>query len=152
MSVDDAINTLEFWNRSPWPMPERQVKERASELGWVVGPDGLLVNGVDALTFPSVMVLAPEAEQATSVSFWLTDVIEDPTDEDAARLNDLYTLLIRRGRELWGRGKSLRRKGYPYIQWEPDTGARITVMLSKHDISATIDTPYYAQVLRDLGE
>ena len=154
MSIEQLFDVLEFWDGLPWPLDRTEAFQRATELGWVVdSADGMLHNPVNAFTLPAVQVVIVESpEQVASVSFWVSDVLQDPTPADTDRLSDDFATMVKKGRQRWGRPRLKRVKTDQLATWDLASGARLTLARSDQDITADYYTPFYAGVLRELGE
>ncbi|MFT4009561.1 MAG: DUF6301 family protein [Nocardioidaceae bacterium] len=152
MDPPRACDLLEFWINATWPMTRAEVGALAvAELGWTIDAEGSLGNPVDGLSQPGVRTgVTPDGHLAT-LSFWVSDVVNDPSADAVAFLDDQFTLVVREGQRRWGKPK-LRSGRNRSAQWDLPGGGRVSVARLSSSVTATFTTPSYAQVLRKLGE
>lgn len=154
MTAEHLVDVIRFWDATPWPLTRVEAYQRAAALGWTVrAADGMLENPVDAFSFPTVQVsVVKDPERVATVSFWASDVVRDPSEDDVSRLNDDFTAAVRAGGAHWGEPQLGGGRDRSSAQWELESGARVILTRSTDDITVSYDTPDYAEILRELGE
>lgn len=143
---------LEFWINAAWPMTRAEMGALAvAELGWTVDAEDDLANPVDGLSQPAVLTSVTPDGQLATLSLWVSDVVKDPGADAVAFLDDQFALVVREGGRRWGKPR-LWSDRYRSAEWELAGGGRVSVSRLRSSVSVEFTTPFYAHVLRELGE
>lgn len=151
MSAERACDLVDFWAAVAWPQTPEQVQQLGTRVGWAPDEDEMMDNRTDGLSEPAVPIASMPSGETASFSFWVTDVVRDPSPQGTDFLDDTYALLVREGTRRWGRA-TLSDSAGPTAQWDLDAGPRVVASRGKRSVTLEFTTPQYAQVLRALGE
>ncbi len=148
---------MTVWDAAPWPMTKPETLEYGvNTFHWQIGIEEerpFLRNTVDDVPNERVSVIGGDDRPTTQISFGVTDIIREITDESLTWLRDQLTLLIREGTTRWGKPKLITLKsGNRVAKWDLPGGARIAFSETQHAASVDFYPPDYADVLRQLGE
>ncbi len=152
-----VCDIMTVWEAAPWPLREADALDYGIKtLGWVPTEQEdamFLRNTTDPVSNDFVTIVSGRGDLTTQISFRVTDIIREITDESLAWLRDQLTLLIREGTTRWGKPKlSTLDSGSRVAEWDLPGGARIAFSETQRSVSARFITPDYADVLRQLGE
>ena len=83
------------------------------------------------------------------MSWNLTDVELEDSVERAAFMNDCYVGYVEVLADLWSKPKRIRNKKFVAAQWDVSNGCRVKIMNDYSSVGVYVNSPSYAQVLRN---
>ncbi|MDO5094170.1 MAG: DUF6301 family protein [Propionibacteriaceae bacterium] len=150
LSVERVVELVQYWINQDWPLTPEKVPGVMAALGWEKAEDGLYEADLP-LNMPCLMETGDDPVHGlNSVSWNVTDVVLQDLVERNAFMNDAYAGYVKAFGKLWGKPKRLRRKEFVASQWDVPDGCRVKMMNDHSSVSVYINSPSYAQVLRNL--
>ncbi|MDO5068416.1 MAG: DUF6301 family protein [Propionibacteriaceae bacterium] len=88
--TDELIHIIDYWINQDWPLTEDQAKQACRNLGWTENEEGNFDTPYDFKINIASLGIDAGIEQLSLVSFWVSDVLLEESQERDLLLNDLF--------------------------------------------------------------
>ncbi|MDO5092171.1 MAG: DUF6301 family protein [Propionibacteriaceae bacterium] len=151
LTPERVVELVQYWISQDWPLTSDKVPAAMAGVGWVMGEDGRWQADSVPLARQNLSAVAGYEEKGLDHISWnVTDVVREGSVERDGFMNDAYAGYVKAFGKLWGKPRRLRRKEFVASHWDVSNGCRVKVMNRHSAVSVYINSPRYAQVLRNL--
>ena len=137
-----------------WPIAMEDEPAVVQQLGWTVvpGTEGRYLTAETGwqLTRSTADVSSGRVEQLTSITFRVTDIVEEQGTGTSEALDDAFAEIVAGVQQVLGDPASRFRKP-PTVTWEPASGGSIVIVRSDAAISVNAYSAKYTKARRTLA-
>ena len=151
LSIERVVELVQYWINQDWPLTPDKVPAAMAGVGWRMGENGRWEASSIPLYQQNLSAVAGYTEKGLdSISWNAADVVLEESAERDAFMNDAFVGFVKALGGVLGKPKRMRSKLAVTSRWDVSNGCRVEVMNDGSSVTVYIESPRYAQVLRNL--